>query len=77
MMAQLTLYIDEEILKRIEMSAKREHVSISQWVKNRLLKSFRHAWPQNYYQLFGSLSKDELKRPVQPKFSEDHRREKL
>ena len=70
-MAQITLYIDEGTLKKIEMAAKREHQSISQWVKNRILKTFTSAWPENYFKVLGSLKNEDLSRPPQPPLKND------
>lgn len=76
-MAQLNLYIDDLTLKKIQEAAKREHKSISSWVKKCLLITFRKNWPENYFDLFGALTKDDLTRPAQSDFSKDVRREAL
>ncbi len=39
-MPQISLYIDEETLKKIEKAAKKEHLSISKWVGNNIKRSF-------------------------------------
>ena len=76
-MGQLTIYLDEETLKKIEMAAKREHKSISKWVKSRLEHFLNKGWPEDYFKLFGSLSDEELKRPPQSPFELDHKRSEL
>jgi PHD/YefM family antitoxin component YafN of YafNO toxin-antitoxin module len=57
-MPQISLYIDEETLKKIEKAAKREHLSISKWVGNNIRRSFKSEYPENYFDLYGSV-KDE------------------
>ena len=39
-MPQISLYIDEETLKKVEKAAKKEHISISKWVGNNIKRSF-------------------------------------
>ncbi|MBI2119965.1 MAG: toxin-antitoxin system, antitoxin component [Elusimicrobia bacterium] len=73
-MAQLTVYIDDKTLKQIDIAAKREHTSISKWVKVRLSTALETKWPAHYFDLFGSLSKEDLERPKQLDFSKDTRR---
>jgi PHD/YefM family antitoxin component YafN of YafNO toxin-antitoxin module len=57
-MPQISLYIDEETLKKIEKAAKKEHISISKWVGNNIRRSFKSEYPENYFDLYGSV-KDE------------------
>ncbi len=57
-MPQISLYIDEETLKKIEKTAKKEHISISKWVGNHIKRSFNSEYPENCYDLYGSI-KDE------------------
>ena len=76
-MGQLTVYIDDGFLKKIELAAKREHKSISKWVKNRLLMTLSNRWPDNYFELFGSLKGINFQRPKQPAFKNDVKRANL
>ena len=76
-MAQLTLYMDEETLKRIEKAAQKEHQSISMWVKNRLKHVLQTRWPEHYFELMGLLKKEKLTRPKQLSFARDTRRMKI
>ncbi|MCG6141038.1 MULTISPECIES: toxin-antitoxin system, antitoxin component [Leptospira] len=74
-MPQLSLYIDQETLKKIELAAKKEKVSISQWVKGKLQSSFEKKWPDNYFQLYGSIEDESFKRPDSLSFKNDSKRE--
>ena len=77
-MAQLTVYIDGNTLKKVETAARREHKSISQWVKRCLESVLQNKWPENYFEVFGALSGDDsFKRPPQGSLSGDARRAKL
>jgi hypothetical protein len=76
-MAQLTVYLDDGTLKKVGMAARREHRSISQWVKQRLVGALSHTWPAGYFELFGSLADESFERPPQPSLSRDVRRTAL
>ena len=76
-MAQLTIYLDDDTIKRIENAAGHEHSSISKWVKNRLLESLEKQWPSDFFSLQGSLSEGDLMEPPELDFSQDTPREKL
>ena len=65
-MAQLTVYIDEETRKKIEVAAKNANASVSQWVKEKLAEALQRTWPENYFDLFGSLHGSDLERPPEP-----------
>ncbi len=74
-MPQLSLYIDQETLKKIELAAKKEKVSISQWVKGKLQSSFEKKWPDNYFQLYGSIDDESFQKPDSLNFKNDSKRE--
>ena len=76
-MAQLTVYLDDNTLKKIGLAAKREHKSVSRWVKKRLVAVFEHSWPERYFDIFGSLANEKLERPGPLDFSNDVKRTNL
>lgn len=76
-MAQLTVYVDGQTFKKITLAAKKEHVSISRWVKSRLSKSLTDTWPEHYFELFGAASDCTFERPDQGSFEQDIPRAKL
>lgn len=55
-MPQLSLYMDEETLKRISVAAKTEHVSLSRYVSAKLRHSLDDQWPEHYEDLFGAIA---------------------
>jgi PHD/YefM family antitoxin component YafN of YafNO toxin-antitoxin module len=59
-MPQISLYIDEETLKKIEKAAKKEHISISKWVGNNIRRSFKSEYPENYFDLYGSVKNETM-----------------
>jgi len=76
-MAQLTIYMDGETRKEIERAASQARSSVSRWVKEKLTNALRKEWPQNYFDVFGSLSEGDIHRPQQPNFKEDRPRQRL
>lgn len=76
-MAQLTVYIDDETRKKIELAAQRAETSVSQWVKARLSSALETEWPDGYFDLLGALSSVSLERPPQLRSEDDVTREAL
>jgi len=74
-MSQLTIYLDEESLRKIENAAALEKSSVSKWVKNKLIQSLDNQWPANYSSLFGSLAENDLPPVSNLDFSQDAARE--
>ena len=76
-MSQLTIYLDDESIRKIESAAALEKSSVSKWVKNRLVQSLENQWPANYFGLFGSLAENDLQAASKLDFSQDAIRESL
>jgi len=76
-MAQLTVYIDDETLAKVERSARMANISISRWVREKLSEIVATEWPDGFFDLFGSLSEGDLDRPAQPAANTDLPRESL
>lgn len=76
-MPQLSLYIDEETLKKIEIAAKIEHLSLSKWVVSKLRITLEHSWPDDYELLFGAITDDSFNPERTGRFDDDVSREEL
>jgi len=74
-MPQISLYIDERTLKKIENAALKQRVSISKWVADQLRSRIEPVYPVHYEDLFGSISDKSFKRPREPLFGSDIKRE--
>ncbi len=77
LMPQLSLYIDEETLKKVETAARMEHLSISKYVVGKLKESMNKAWPESYENLFGSIDDISFAAEREADFSSDTERENL
>ncbi len=73
-MPQISLYIDEKTLKKVESVAAMQHVSISKWVANQIKLKVDPVYPADFESLFGSISSEDWKQPKSvPCASDSHR----
>ncbi|EMI66380.1 toxin-antitoxin system, antitoxin component, ribbon-helix-helix domain protein [Leptospira noguchii str. 1993005606] len=59
------------------MAAKKEKISISQWVRVKIQSSLDKNWPDDYFNLFGSINDDSFTKPKKLKFTTDAPREEF
>ncbi|MBU1101216.1 MAG: toxin-antitoxin system, antitoxin component [Bacteroidetes bacterium] len=76
-MPQISLYIDEKTLKKIEVVASLENISLSKWVGSRIKEALDNNYPPKYFELFGSVKDDTLKEPEELYNSSDSTREEI
>lgn len=76
-MPQLSLYIDEDTLQKIETGAKMNKTSVSKFVSAALKEHFAKSWPEGYKNIFGSITDDSFAEPASIDFSFDAERENL
>lgn len=76
-MPQISLYIDEVTLKKVENAALRQHVSISKWVAEQIRKKVEPIYPIGFEELFGSIRDSTFVRPASNGFEVDAKREEL
>lgn len=76
-MPQISLYIDETTLKKVEQEARREHLSISKWVFEQIKNKIEPRYPVDFENLFGSVNDEDFIRQDQLSFNNDSGRENL
>ena len=76
-MAQLTLYVDKQMLRQIESEAKKEKSSVSRWVTQKIATILHRSWPAAFLDTAGSLKGEGLKRPPQNDFAMDARKARI
>lgn len=76
-MAQISFQLDARTLKAVEMTAARNHTSVSKWIRDRIRIGLKQEWPENYFSLFGSLEEDDLTEPPEVPFEYEAQREHL
>lgn len=74
-MPQISLYIDEPTLKKVENAAKRQKLSISKWVAEQIRARVEPVYPADYERLFGSIDDDKFTAPLDIAFAADSGRE--
>jgi len=74
-MPQISLYIDESTLKKVENAAMKQHISISKWVAEQIRTRVDPIYPVNFETLFGSISDESFIRPEDISFKMDNTRE--
>jgi len=57
-MAQVSLYLDKEMYRKVETAAQICGESISKYVATVIQDHFDHEWPPDYANLFGSVTDD-------------------
>lgn len=76
-MPQISLYVDQNTLEKIEQSAGEHNTSISKWVGEIIKKSLKDEYPKGFFDLFGSAKDDTMVRPPQIDSSADIKREEI
>jgi hypothetical protein len=54
-MAHLTIYLNDDVERRVRESAKTAKVSVSKWVADRVTKSVETSWPPEFLALAGAF----------------------
>ncbi len=57
-MAQLTIYLEDELKKRAAAAAKSAHLSTSKWVTMVIEEKVANEWPQSVLDLIGAWKDD-------------------
>jgi hypothetical protein len=73
-MPQISLYIDEKTLQKVESAAKRQHLSISKWVAEQIRAKVDPIYPVDFEGLFGSIQDDTFVVPSKLNFNQDAER---
>ncbi len=53
-MAQVTIYLDDETLKRMREAARREGMSMSAWLAGLVRERTRRSWPKEVAEFAGA-----------------------
>ena len=65
-MAQVTIYLKEEVHSEIREAAEREGMSLSKWASKHLLTAAKSGgWPTGFFELFGSVADESFAEPAE------------
>jgi hypothetical protein len=76
-MPQLSLYLDDNTLRRIQEAAQLSNESVSKWVAKQLKMQLHNQWPPKYFSLFGSVDDPSFSKPEAIDADHDITREPL
>ncbi|MCL2323879.1 MAG: hypothetical protein FWC47_17455 [Oscillospiraceae bacterium] len=76
-MPQLSLYIDDDALQKLEMGAKIKETSISKFVASLIKDYFSNSWPVGFTNLIGSITDETFTIPDDIDSNLDAEREEL
>lgn len=65
-MLQLSLYLTQEQLVKLEAEAHVEKMSLSKWVVSKIIEKVEPRYPKGWADLFGSVTDESFIRPEQP-----------
>ena len=64
-MPQISLYIDEKTLQKVEQSAKQQNISISKWVAEQIKAKVDPVYSAQFADLFGSIKDKTFTAPLE------------
>ena len=80
-MAQLAIYIDEQLADRLEKAVKASGKSKSKWVADAIQAVLQDRWPEGFFELAGSweddASPDEIIKRIRQGMEKIDRREEI
>jgi len=80
-MAQVAVYIDDTLSKKLDKAAKSSGKSKSKWIADAIEKSLNDQWPQGFFSLAGSWKDDdgpeEILRQIRKGMESSETREEL
>ena len=67
-MPQITIYLDQQTAARVAVSAQREKMPVSKWIRRRIEHGDNRVWPEGFFErTYGSVTDPGFKRPPQGK----------
>ncbi len=80
-MAQLAIYVDDQLAERLNKAAKASGKSKSKWVADAIKRSLQDQWPEGFFELAGSweddVGPDEIISKIRSGIKEPEKRENL
>ncbi len=80
-MAQLAIYVDDQLAKKLDEAVKASGKSKSKWVAGAIKQALHDQWPEGFFELAGSwkddLGPDEIMSRIRTGMDKPDRREKF
>jgi hypothetical protein len=75
--ANLTIYLPDDLERQVRKAADESHVSVSKWVADQVGKSVETSWPAEFLALAGAFPDFPEVDDLREGYGEDVRRESL
>jgi len=76
-MAQITIYLPDEVEAAARKAAEEEQTSVSRWIAERIIANLSSAWPVPVLKAFGAFADFPEARELRRGYGKDSRREPL
>jgi hypothetical protein len=76
-MAQVTIYLPDDIEKRARTAAKAKRTSVSRWVAEQVVCRLEDAWPEGVLSAAGAIPDFPSLKDIRKGYGQDARRESL
>ena len=76
-MANITIYLPDEMEKKVRKAAKAQHQPVSRWIAEQLLRSMESGWPQGFLSAAGSMPDFPDAASLRESYGPESRREEL
>ena len=74
-MAQITIYIPDEIEAKVRKAARRQKTSVSRWIAGQLTERLKSTWPADVLDAFGAFPEFPDARTLRRGYGKDASRE--
>ena len=76
-MAQITIYLPDEIEAKARKAAKKQKTSVSRWIAGQLTEKLKSAWPPEVLEAFGAFPDFPEAKDLRKGYGKDAPREPL
>jgi hypothetical protein len=76
-MAQITIYLPDDIENKARKAAKVKGTSVSRWIAERVVETLEHAWPKSVLDAAGAIPEFPDLKEIRAGYGKDARRERL
>ena len=76
-MAQVTIYLPDDVEHRARAAASSQKISLGRWVAQRVTEELKTAWPPAVLAALGSFPDFPEEKTLRKGYGQDSRREKL
>lgn len=76
-MAQITIYLPDDLEKRARKAAKAHHQPVSRWIADQLVQTLENRWPKGVLEAAGALPDFPDLKTIRKGYGRDIKREPM